>query len=260
MINIEWSLEPLVSFLLVLARMAGLMVFTPILGSSNIAPQIRAGLVMGLTLLLYPAVGTEVAPVSPGIFNLILAVSIELLVGMLLGLLGNLFLGALQFSGQLMGFQMGFSVINLIDPQTKVEAPVLAILQNLLGMLIFLSLNAHHWFIQAMVDSYSILPGRSFSLSPPVAAELLEVSGQIFAVGFRLAAPIILALAISDIFIGIVGRAAPQIHILIVGMPLKILGGFVLLGFTAPVMVRFAGDHMAQLQGRLYRLLQLLGQ
>ena len=205
MINIEWSLEPLVSFLLVLARMAELVVFTPILGSSNIAPQIRAGLVMGLALLLYPAVGTEVASVSPGIFNLILAVSMELLVGMLLGLLGNLFLAALQFSGQLMGFQMGFSVINLIDPQTQVEAPVLAILQNLVGMLIFLSLNAHHWFIQAMVDSYGILPGRSFSLSPPVAAELLEVSGQIFAVGFRLAAPIILALAISDIFIGIVG-------------------------------------------------------
>ena len=260
MIDIEWSLEPLVSFLLVLARMAGLMVFTPILGGTGIAPQIRAGLAMGLTLLLYPAVGTQVEPVPPGTLSLLLAISTELLLGLLLGLLGHLFLAALQFSGQLMGFQMGFAVINLIDPQTQVQAPVLAILQNLMGVLIFLSLNAHHWFIQAMVDSYNILPGRAFSLSPPVAGELLEVFGQIFAVGFRLAAPFILVLAIMDIFIGIVGRAAPQIHILIVGMPLKIIGGLLLLSFSAPVMVRFAGDHLAQLHGRLYRLLQLLGQ
>ncbi len=260
MIDIEWSLEPLVAFLLVLSRVAGLMVFTPVLGGVGIAPQIRTGLVLGLTLLLYPAVGTEVEPVAPGTLSLLLAIATELLVGLLLGLLGHLFLAALQFSGQLMGFQIGFAVINVIDPQTQVEAPVLAILQNLMGVLIFLSLNAHHWFIQAIVDSYGILPGRSFSLSPAATGELLEVFGQIFAVGFRLAAPVILTLAIMDIFIGTIGRAAPQIHILIVGMPLKILGGLLLLGFTAPVMVRFAGEHMSQLHGRLYRLLQLLGQ
>lgn len=240
-----------------LARVGGLMTFAPFLGSGAIAPVIRVFLSVVISLAIFPAVQADVPSPPPEALLFLLALGMELGIGFVLGLVGQLFLAGIQLGGQLMGFQMGFSLINIIDPQTQVESSALALLHNLIALLVFLAVNAHHWYIQAIADSYRILPGAAH-YSSELAAFMLQLFGNMFILGFKLGAPIVTVLLIVDVLMGIIGRAAPQIHILIVGLPSKSLVGFLFLLATAHVSVTFMGRHLERLSQDLYTLLGMM--
>jgi flagellar biosynthetic protein FliR len=124
-----------------------------------------------------------------------------------------------------MGFQIGFSIVNIIDPQTQVKTSVISILQNFLGLSFFLLINGHHWFFIALGESFQFLPFGGVQLQGSLMEELIRLSAQMFVAGVQIAAPVIAVTICSDVVIGIIGRAAPQINILIVGMPIKTLVG-----------------------------------
>jgi flagellar biosynthetic protein FliR len=242
---------------LVLARVGGLTIFAPVLGSEVVSPLIRVLLSVTLAVVLFPLVRSDLPALPGGVAEMVLALGGEFFIGMLLGLVGKLLLGSLQIAGQIMGFQMGFSMINVIDPQTQVETPVMATFQNILGVLVFLALNGHHWFIQAFVESYRIV-GLEPGLSGALIRALLESAGQMFVLGLKLAAPVAVVLLIVDILLGIVGRMAPQIHVLVVGLPAKSLMGLIFLAATVHTSVPFLARHFEALQGDLLRYLFLL--
>jgi flagellar biosynthetic protein FliR len=243
-------------FFLLMARMGGLMVFAPFFGSAAVAPVIRVILTISFSVALFPLVKTDL-PRPADFDSFFFVLCGELLVGMLLGLVGRLFLASLEIAGQIMGFQMGFAVIKVIDPQTNSESPVMSILQNIVGILIFLSINGHHWFVQAIVDSYQIV-GRGISLSGAVELQLIRSAGEMFVLGMKIAAPLVVVLLIVDILLGIVGRAAPQLHVLVVGLPAKSLMGFVFLAATIHTSIPFLGRHFNQLHRQLYLCLEAL--
>jgi flagellar biosynthetic protein FliR len=243
---------------MVLARVGGLMIFSPFFGNGAVSPLIRIAFSLVFSLSLFPLV-RNLTPPLPGDFTaFLLTVSGELLIGILLGFVGRLFLAALQLAGQVIGFQMGFAVINVIDPQTQVESPVMSILQNLVGILVFLCINAHHWFIQAILDSYQIV-GPTARFSSAVTEQIIHSAGAMFVLGLKLAAPVVVVLLIVDVLLGVVGRAAPQIHILVVGLPAKSLMGFVFLAATVHTFIPFLGRHFNSLQRELYTYLEILG-
>ena len=247
-----------VSFLLLLVRLGGLMVFAPFLGSLTIPVQVRVTLSVALSVALFPTLQTKIPDVSMEVVPLVLMLARELMVGMLLGLAGQLLLAAFQMAGQLIGFQMGFSLVNIIDPQTQVQSSALALIEGLAGVMIFLAIDAHHWYLEAIADSYDL----SFSLTSgrwsAITSSLIELFGNIFVVGFRLAAPVLTVLVIVDVFLGVIGRAAPQIHILIIGMPVKPLVGFILLSAMFQSRLPFVRQYLLHLHEQLYVFLQLL--
>src|SRR5690554_2627237 len=240
----------IIPFFMVLARVGGLMVFAPFLGSGAIAPTIRIVFSFAFSIVLFPLVQEQVPETSINFLALVLLLAGELLIGMVLGFVGQLLLASLQIAGQVMGVQMGFGVINIIDPQTQVETPVLSILYNLIGILLFLSLNAHHWFIEAIVASYELVPG--FGFSSGLFDLLMKSTAGMFLLAVQIAAPVVAILLIVDILIGIVGRMAPQIHVLIIGMPAKSLIGFIFLAATMHAFIPFVGRHISSLQENLY--------
>ncbi|MFQ5738029.1 MAG: flagellar biosynthetic protein FliR [Acidobacteriota bacterium] len=254
-VTLELTPSLAVGFLLVLARVGGLMFSTPFLGSAAIPRMTRVALSLSFALVVFPLVQHRVPTAQGDFFSLLLVLAGELVIGLLLGLVGQLFMGTLQMAGQMMGFQVGFGVINLIDPQTQVETSVLSTFQSLLGIMVFLLINAHHWFIRAVLESYDLLTPRGLTISGDLITQLIRLSSGIFKMGFQLAAPVIVVLAIVDILLGVLGRAAPQIHILIVGMPVKVMVGLFFLSASFSILIPAIARYLGHFHAEIYRLL-----
>ena len=165
------------------ARVSGLLVFTPFLGSDAIAPKIKVGLVVLLTALLYPVCGPRHLWLSSGgVLRMMLS---EALVGLLIGLSAQFVFEAAVFAGQTMGTQVGFGLVNILDPNTQVDTPVLSVFTQTVTMLIFLQLGVHRWLLRALGNSFAYLPAGTAMVNGAVARQLLHAAGGILLAGVR---------------------------------------------------------------------------
>jgi flagellar biosynthetic protein FliR len=213
-------------------RVSGILVFAPFLGSSSIVPRIKGGLVLALTLLLYPVCGRPLDFAAP--WSWLHVVVGETSLGLLIGLAANLVFEAAQMAGNILGVQMGYSLVNLIDPQTQVETPVLALFHQTIALLIFLHLNVHHWLLRAVTHSYAYLPAGSAFPTGLSAGALLQAAGSIWLVGVQIAAPALAATMMADFALAFLGKASPQLPIMIIGISVKsMLGMLALIGSLA---------------------------
>jgi len=188
---------------------------------------IKAALVVTLTALLYPVLVLRVPPALPERWPFILAC--ELLVGIALGLTANLVFEAAQMAGQVLSVQMGYSLVNILDPQTQVETNVLSVFHQNFLLLIFLALNAHHWLLRAVARSFDYLPPGSAHLHGAFVTSLLAAAGSVLKIGVQIAAPILGATLVADIFLGLLSKASPQLPLLMLGPAIKGLFGVMLL-------------------------------
>ncbi len=217
----------IIGFLAISVRLTGLMLFAPFFGSMAIPPRVKAGFVVAGSALFFP---TLVAPLSslhlsdwPGL------VLSELLLGAALGVATNLVFDAVQMAGQVLSTQMGFSLINILDPQTQVESTVMAQFHQTLTMLIFLRLNVHLWMLRALGRSFIYLPPGSAHISSMFTMTAVRAGGEIFSLGIQLAAPVLSATFLTDITLGLLGKASPQAPLMALGTPLKTLLGLAIL-------------------------------
>jgi len=212
------------------ARVAGLLVFTPFLGSSAIAPRIKAGLVVLLTALLYPVCAPPALPLT--VFGVVRVMLAEALVGILIGLAVQFVFEAAQFAGQVMGMQVGFGLVNVIDPTTQVDTPVLAVFSQTIATLIFLQLGVHRWLVRGLAKSFSYLPIGAALATGEMTRELLHAAGGIWLAGVQIAAPALIATLLADFVLGFLGKASPQLPVLFLGLSVKSMVGLLILGLS----------------------------
>jgi len=209
-------------------RLSGLMLFAPFFGSTVIPPRVKAGLVMALTLLLFPTVGRDI-----GTYTLIewpLLVFREFLIGAGMGIATNLAFEATQLAGQIVGLQMGYSLVNLIDPQTMVDTTVVSVFYQAIVMLIFLHMNVHYWLLRAIGDSFLYVPPSAGHLSGLFTLAVLNTCGRVFGLGVQIAAPVLAATLVTDIVLGLLSKASSQLPVMLLGPAVKtILGVLVLI-------------------------------
>ncbi|MFH1574230.1 MAG: flagellar biosynthetic protein FliR, partial [Acidobacteriota bacterium] len=210
-------------------------------------------------LTLLPVAPAAAAPAGFTLLHILVIVCSELLVGFVLGLTASLLFAGFQMAGQIMGFQLGFSIVNIIDPQTSVQVSVLSILSNFLGLMFFLLIDGHHWLVQAVSGSLDYLPVGGARLTGPVVEMVMRLSSQIFVSGLQIAAPVVAATITADVLMGIIGRVAPQVNILIVGMPVKTLVGLGTMSVTFYFLPTLFGRYFLELSGVLMGLVQRLG-
>ena len=173
---------------LVGTRVSGLLVFAPVLGSSAIAPRIKAGLVIPITALLYPVCGPrDLALTPPALARVMLG---EMLIGVLLGLAVQLVFDAAEFAGQLVGMQVGYSLVNVLDPNTQVETPVVSVFMQMLVTVLFLQMDVHRWLLRSLAASFRYLPAGSAAVNGQLVHALLHAAGGIWLAGVQLAAPV----------------------------------------------------------------------
>jgi flagellar biosynthesis protein FliR len=211
------------------ARASGLMVFCPFLGSDAIPAPVKAVLALLMTVLLHPLHGPAALAVNGWQWAQI-AVS-ETMIGLVLGLTANFLFESALVAGQILGVQIGYSLANVFDPQTQADTPVLGQMNQLVALLIFLSLDVHHWLLRALGRSFSYLPPGAAPATLGLAGGLLHAAGGIFLAGLQIAAPSLVATLVADVALGFLGKASPQLPVLFVGIALKnLLGLAVLLG------------------------------
>jgi len=225
-LNLTNLIAPLLSVGL---RVSGLVMFAPLFGSAALLPRIKALLVIVLTAVLYPSLGARVSAVEVAQWPLVMVR--ELAIGIGLGLAANLVFDALQLAGQVLSIQMGYSLVSILDPQTQVESTVMSLFVQMIAMLVFLGLNVHHALLRAIAASFEYLPVQTATLSPSFAAAALRTGGMVFALGLQIAAPVVAATLVADVVIGLMGKASPQMPLMLLGPAIKsLLGAAVLLG------------------------------
>lgn len=255
MLPLIFSQDDIVRFGVVLFRVAGIMTFAPFFSSRAVSYQVRVALTLAATLAMAPSVSPGPLPSDLSLSTLPGLVMGEVAFGMMMGLVASFIFAGLQFAGQVVAFQLGFSIVNLIDPQSEVETSVVSFLYYYLGILLFLLINGHHWFFLAVGDSFNYLPVQGVTLHAPVIHDLIRLSSQMFVSGLQIAGPVLAMTVITDIVLGILGRAAPQIHILMVGLPLKSLVGFAAMSISFYFLPQLLGKYYLQLHHDLFALL-----
>jgi flagellar biosynthetic protein FliR len=225
------TLEQMQGFFWVFIRVGALVFMLPLFGATGIPSLWKAGLSFLLAIIIVPNVPMpRTFPESD--LELLLGVCSEILISFLLAILVKLFLASVQLAGQFLGFQMGFNVASVMDPQTGGQSTVISQFLYMFTILLFFSINGHHLFIRAMVESFQAVPPLSFRLSPSLMKVLIKISGEMFLIAIKMAAPILVALFLSNLCLGIVARTVPQVNILMIGFPLNIALGLILLGVT----------------------------
>jgi flagellar biosynthesis protein FliR len=252
------STPELIRFVIVLLRVSGIMLFAPFFSNQAVPLQIRAAFALVISCVLAPSLPLGLIPNDLGFNNITGLAAGEILSGILLGFVASCVFAGMQFAGQVVSFQLGFSLINQYDPQTNVEAPVFSFLYNYVGLLFFLLINGHHWFLLAISESFGPLPIGGFRIHGSILAWILQLSAQVLVIGLRIAGPIIVVTTITDVVLGIIGRAAPQIQIIIVGMPLKILVGLGCLSFSFYFLPRYMASLYSTLSKTLFSLVNAM--
>lgn len=245
-------------YLFVFLRVTAILMTAPLFDSRNIPTVFKVGLAGAISMLLVPMLNPAAVPWPVDIFPFGIGVISEILIGVAIGLSVKLLFIGLQLGGQLAGFQMGFAIANVMDPLSSTQIPILAQFNNLMAMLIFLVINAHHFFILAIVESLRLIPPFGFRFSEPLATRLLDLGGQMFVIAIKVGAPIIAVMLLTTVALGIVARTVPQMHIFIVAMPVKIVIGLVFLAITLPFFVSFVINMFGGIGADITALLKLM--
>ncbi|TDF98214.1 flagellar biosynthetic protein FliR [Paenibacillus piri] len=232
----DWISQFLPGFMLFFCRIASFFVVVPVFSAKNVPAHFKIGIAFFVTLMAYTVMGVSM-PVS---FDSLYVLSIirEILVGICLGFVAYMFFTIVQIAGSFIDIQVGFGIANVIDPMTGASSPIIGNLKYMIAMLLFISLNGHHLLLKAIMESYQWIPlsndmfARMYS--GQISEFLLKSFSTVFAVSFQMASPIIAALFLTDLGLGLLARVAPQFNIFVIGVPLKMLIGFMLLILLFP--------------------------
>jgi flagellar biosynthetic protein FliR len=252
-------LQYLPNLLLIFCRITSFFIVAPVFSSKNVPNHFKVGLSFFITLVVFNTIDQN-AMTFDGIY--LVAIMKEIVIGLLLGFVAFLFFTVVQISGSFMDMQMGFSMANIIDPMTGTQTPIIGNLKFMLAVLLFLTFDGHHYFIHAIVDSYKWVPlsNEAFAhiYNGQVSEFLLKTFATVFALAFQMAAPMIAALFLIDVGLGILARTAPQFNIFVIGMPLKVLVGFVLLTLLFPGFVALFSELFSMMFDAMQKMLELL--
>ncbi len=239
-------------------RVAGVMTFAPFLGSTAIPARIKALLTLAITALLFPVVTARSVAIQPS--NLVQIGATEAFLGLALGLMIQFVFEALQIAGQILGFQLGYSLANIIDPLSQVDTPVLAVFHQTVALLIFLQLNVHHWILRALTNSFELLPVGTAHLTGPLFEQFMKGAASMWLIGVQIAAPVLLATMMTDVALSFLGKISPQLPVLLIGISVKSLIGFSILIGVIALWPAILQTHFANAIASSERFLHLAAQ
>ena len=222
-------LPNLTVFLLIVARVSAFFVVLPLFSHRTIPASHRIGFAVVLSWMMYYTLDVEPFEING---DYILLIMKEVILGLFIGLLAYIIMSAVQIAGGFIDFQMGFAMANVIDPQTGAQSPLIGQFLNTLALLLLLALNGHHLLLDGIFYSYQFMP---MEMTWPAFGQenyvefIMKTFAGVFAVAFQMSIPIVATLFLVDIALGITARTVPQLNIFVIGYPIKIAVGFLVL-------------------------------
>jgi flagellar biosynthetic protein FliR len=253
--ELQWS-NFLCAMTLTLVRVSGVVVFAPFFSSTALPLRAKAVFVGAVAFLLAPLVATlPHAQLSLSFSALLGEVAVGLVYGLSLALLNEMML----FAGQLLGVQFSFSMVNLLDPTSSIQTPLLGDLFQLMGTLVLITAGLDRILLASMVRSFHVAPLGGFVLQPTSALEIVRAAGGIFLAAVELAAPVLAATMLVEVAVALMGKLSPQLPVMNLTVPMKTLTGFALLAGSMALWPRFIEARFSGLLDLAERLIALSG-
>jgi flagellar biosynthetic protein FliR len=242
-------------FLIALVRFSGFFINTPVFGESALPMRIKAGLSAMCALIVLPhLIATQELPQLSTIGYGLMAVK-ELILGFSIGFVVLIVMDALKFAGQIIGMQIGFSFVQVADPNSNRSLGIVAEFFQLAGTLTFLIIGGHLMILQAFYQSFDIVPLAGLKIPGGIVAEMITYTGMIFVVGLQIAMPIVGVILVGDVGLGIIARTVPKMNVFQIGFALKILGGLTIITVLLPYLGDMIEDLLKLSIGRIDLLL-----
>jgi flagellar biosynthetic protein FliR len=232
----------------------------PLLELRSVPPLWRIALAVSFAAALAPSIAQTLpaGTVDLSVGGLVMEGVRSLVVGMLLGFSLNLVFTAVRYAGSVAGMQIGFAIVNSFDPMSNSQVSVVSQLYYLLTVLLFFVTGAHHILIGAMFQSCLAVPPFTGANAAAGAWYLIEQFGSVFVFGLRMAAPIVIVLLLVSASMGVVLKTVPQLNVLVVGFPIKIAVGLIVLGLSLVYFRTLVLSMLTGLEGQLAGLLQAM--
>ena len=239
--------------MLILARMFGLFFTAPIFATEMVPYRIRVSISLVMAAVLYPVSVNYLGDLPSGPVPFAMAVFSQIIIGVAIGFMINIVFSSFQIAGEIFSVQMGISFSEVLDPQSQVSVPILGTLKNLIAILVFLGVDfymdgftgpAYLHMVRALSYSFQSVPG--FSLDPQVTGGLVsymdEAFGVMFITALKIGIPIIGIVFISSVALGLLGRAAPQMNLMNMGIQINITVGLLVIITVTPVLIPIMKD------------------
>ncbi len=238
----DFSSRDVVAFILVLMRVAGLFLTSPIFSSNTIPAQVKAAWTLLVAFIIFPLVDYSSVVLPQLGVPFALAVTRELMVGFVIGLGAYLIFVGIQMAGQLIDIQMGFGLVNVVDPITSTQVSVMGQYYYMVATVVFLAVDGHHLLIRGLMQTFDVIPLGQAHFTPALTDKMNELFSQVFFIAFKVGAPVIGALFITNLALGIIARTVPQMNVFIVGMPLNVMVGLTVVAMSMSFFVYVLQD------------------
>jgi flagellar biosynthetic protein FliR len=252
----DFMVDHIVLFLLVFVRVTAVVAVAPFFSHGAVPAQVKVALAMFLSFLLQPMMEVTLSLGELQLPVLVLMVIKEAGVGLLIGFAATLIFAGVRSAGELMGFELGFSLANAFDPENAGQTQIVAQFLNLIMILVFLLLNGHHFVLQALRLSFDVVPLGGLVLRGAIAEQLISLTATVIVVAVKLAAPVIVAGFLVNVAMAILTRVAPQIHVFILSFPLRSGVGLLVLALSGSLMVVVFKKLLLEFEGNILMLVR----
>ncbi|MCM8812757.1 MAG: flagellar biosynthetic protein FliR [Candidatus Omnitrophica bacterium] len=259
---LRMPLEQLQMFVVVIARIGAIFITAPVFNNRQVPLMVKAGLTFMTVMLIYGLIDRRGLLMPANLWGFSALIGREFLVGAIIGLTATFIFNGIQASGELVGPQMGLNLDELFDPITGIEEGQGSLpgqMYLLLGSLLFLQLDMHHWLLQVFCSSYDIVPLAGVRVGEPFLHKILAVGGEIFAIAIKLSAPLFILLLMLTLVMGIISKLIPDIEIMLLMMPVRIGVGVVVLALSLPFCAQMCKKLFVQMETDVTTVLRLLG-
>lgn len=244
-------------YLLIVVRLLGFFVIMPIFGGTNVPMIVRIGLsvIVGGIILSTQAIGP--VEYDNNVFAYGVLIAKEIVVGIIMGFSVYFILSTLYMAGQLIDFQMGFSMVSVFDPVSQLQVPITGNLYYFLIAAIMLVTNAHYTIFRALFYSYQALPiGVSDILSNEMMMTIINILSSYFVISVKIALPLTGAILVLDAALGLMTKTAPQVNIFSVGVPIKLIAGLLIIWTTSDMVIPVSSNLFSEIYNNLFEIIK----
>ena len=226
-------------FILVFARTGAIVAFAPVFGAKSVPNVVKAFVAFSLSLVFTSFLSPLGVTGSPTGAGVVAQLAMEATIGAAIGFAASLVFEIIIFAGYIMDYMIGFGFITIVDPQSGSSISLFAFFYSFFGLLLFLSVDAHHILIEIMLRGYDLIPVFGGTVNDFGLTRLTYMTGAIFYTGFQIAAPIFIVMFMVDFTLGMLAKTVPQLQILVVGFPVKITLGLMAIGLAMRAMASY---------------------
>lgn len=245
-------------WLLIISRISGLFILMPFFSGDFIPNNLKIMIILFISWLVLPIAPT-VLPLDTNLFMVVVMSLINFIIGFLIGAIVFVLFSSIQFLGEVFGLQLGFAVATLFDPQISEETNIIGQLLYMLGIYVFVAIKGPHLILGTIIGSFQTIPVNFFRLNNMVFYDIVKLGGRIFRIGMELGIPLIAFMIIVTFIIGILSRLMPQMNLFMVGLPLKVLVGILMLLGLLPVIAEVVSGLSTEIIKEVEKVLKNLG-